>query len=475
MLKVLQSGILIILILSSCQSNEKVINVPGNKPNIIYILADDLSYGDLSCYGQTKFSTPHIDNLAKEGMQFTQHYAGCTVCAPSRSTLLTGQHTGHTFIRGNKEVQPEGQFPLESSAITVAELLKEAGYVTGAFGKWGLGYPGSEGDPNKQGFDEFYGYNCQRMGHNYYPYYLWHNQNKINLKGNSGKQTEEYGPEIIHRKALQFLEKNKDKPFFLYYPSILPHAELAAPEEFLTKYRGKFEPEKSFSGIDDGELYKNGGYSSQPESHAAFAAMVDYLDAEVGEIVAKLKELDIFDNTIIIFSSDNGPHLEGGADPDFFNSNGSLRGYKRDVYEGGIRVPLIVCWKDKIPAGSQSDHVSEFWDLLPTLAEISGFEAPSNIDGISFLPALTGRNQDKHHYLYWEFHELGGRIALRKNDWKLVVNNFSDPEKTSIELYNLTTDIGETSNLANRYPERVKELYDLIKTARTDSEIFPFN
>lgn len=474
MFKFLLSGFFILIILVSCQSVDKIKPEIANKPNIVFILADDLGYGDLSCYGQTKFSTPNIDKLAKNGMRFTQHYAGCTVCAPSRSSLMTGQHTGHTFIRGNKEVQPEGQYPLESSAITLAELLKDAGYATGAFGKWGLGYPGSEGDPNRQGFDEFFGYNCQRMGHNYYPYHLWHNQEKVILEGNKGTRTEEYGPEIIHQQALNFLEKNKDNPFFMYYPSIIPHAELFAPDEYLSKYRGKYDPEKSFTGDNDGESYKKGGYGSQPEAHAAFAAMVDYLDMQVGEIIDKLKELGIYDNTIIIFSSDNGPHKEGGADPDYFNSNGPLKGYKRDVYEGGIRVPLIVVWKDRIVAGSQSDHVSAFWDVLPTLAEISDFEVSGNIDGISFLPTLLGKEQKKHDYLYWEFHELGGRKALRKDDWKLVLNNFSIPEKNSIELYDLSHDIGEENNLANQYPARVEEMLGIMDSARTESEIFPF-
>ena len=342
-------------------------NKPEVKPTIIYILADDMGYGDLSCYGQKKYQTPNIDKLANAGIRFTQHYSGSTVCAPSRSSLMTGMHTGHTPIRGNYEMEPEGQFPIAKETFTVAEMLKEAGYATGAFGKWGLGYPGSEGDPNMQGFDEFYGYNCQRQGHNYYPYYLWHNQQKEILEGNKDHETGDYAPELIHRQALKFIEDHKDEPFFLYYPSIIPHAELVAPENYMDKHRGKYEPEKNYKGVDEGPSYKNGGYCSQPEAHAAFAAMINLLDDQVGEIVAKLEELGIADNTLIIVTSDNGPHMEGGADPNYFNGNNVFRGFKRDLYEGGIRVPMVAAWPGKIKAGQVSDHISAFWDMMPTL------------------------------------------------------------------------------------------------------------
>ncbi len=336
--------------------------------------------------------TPNIDKLAAQGIRFTNHYSGSTVCAPSRSVLMTGQHSGRTVIRDNKGVKTqEGQTPMDANSVTIAEVLKQKGYATGAFGKWGLGFIGTSGDPNKQGFDEFFGYNCQRMGHNYYPYSLWHNQENIILAGNEGKKTEEYGPEVIHKQALKFLEDNKSKPFFMYYPSIIPHAELFAPEEYIAKYRGKFLPEKEYKGVDDGPDYKVGGYGSQPESHAAFAAMVDYLDMQVGEIVAKLKELGIYDNTLIIYTSDNGPHQEGGADPDYFDSNGPFRGYKRDLYEGGIHVPMIAIWPGSIKAGSTTDHISAFWDIMPTIAELAGMKSPENIDGISFLPTLLGK------------------------------------------------------------------------------------
>jgi arylsulfatase A len=446
------------------------------RPNIVYILADDLGYGDLSCYGQELFSTPNIDKLAENGMKFTQHYSGSTVCAPSRSSLLTGQHTGHTFIRGNLKNPPEGQYPLEAGVYTLAEALQEAGYVTGAFGKWGLGSPGSEGDPNFQGFDEFYGYNCQTLAHNYYPYHLWHNQEKIMLEGNEGFKAEQYGPDLIHAQALKFLEDNRHKPFFMYYPSLIPHAEMFAPEEYMEKYRGKFEPENSYTGVDSGERYRMGPYGSQPESHAATVAMINVLDDQVGEIVAKLKELGIYENTIIMFSSDNGPHQEGGANPDYFNSNGIFRGYKRDLYEGGIRVPMIATWEGRIAPGTETDHMSAFWDLFPTFADLTGAEKPENMDGISFLPTLLGNEdeQEKHAYLYWEFYERGGRKAIRQGDWKLVKYNITDPEKTTVELYNIENDPGEKSNLAEENPEIVKELTVLMDTVRTDSEVFTF-
>lgn len=446
------------------------------KPNIVYILADDLGYGDLSCYGQKRFSTPNIDRLASQGMLFTQHYAGCPVCAPSRSSLMTGLTTGHTPIRGNKSWGTEGQYPMEAKAFTIAEMLKEAGYVTGAFGKWGLGSPGSEGDPNKQGFDEFYGYNCQSLAHNYYPDHLWDNQTKIILESNSGDRFSAYAPALIHQHALQFIEKNKDKSFFLFYPSTIPHAELLVPEENLKKFRGKLLPEKSFKGAEpDSEGFRKGSYGTQMETHAAFAAMVTLLDQQVGEIVARLKELGLDKNTIIMFSSDNGPHLEGGADPDYFNSNGPFKGYKRDLYEGGIREPMIVSWQGKIAAGSKSDLISAFWDVMPTLADIVGTKTPDNIDGISFLPTLLGKSGQKiHESMYWEFHENNGRQAVREGDWKLVRYHVSIPEKITTELYNLKTDPGEETNVAAKNPKIVQEMLEIMKNSRTPSDVFTF-
>ncbi|GEC72768.1 Arylsulfatase A [Flavobacterium flevense] len=447
-----------------------------NKPNIIYILADDLGYGDVSVYGQTKFKTPNIDRLASQGMLFMQHYSGSTVCAPSRSALLTGMHTGHTVVRGNKEIMPEGQYPIPDNTYTLAEAMKKAGYITGAFGKWGLGFPGSEGDPIKQGFDVFFGYNCQRLGHNYYPNHLWSNKDSIVLKGNLNGKRDVYAPSLIHDKTLQFIEQNKDKSFFAYVASIIPHAELAAPEGLIEKYRNKYLPEKSFKG-EDGQNYGNGAYASQKETHAAFAAMVHLLDQQVGEIMKKVDELGIADNTIIIFTSDNGPHTEGGADPNFFNSNGPFKGTKRDLYEGGIRVPMIVKWSGKIKEGSTSNHVSAFWDIFPTFCDIIGAEKPNNLDGISFLPELLGKKEDqkKHEYLYWEFHEKGGRQAVRKGNWKAVKYNVLKNPKAPLELYNLTKDPGEKNNVAKQNPKIVAQMERILKEARTPSNVFTFS
>lgn len=446
------------------------------KPNIVFILADDLGYGDLSCYGQKRFNTPNLDRMAKEGMLFTQHYAGCTVCAPSRSSLMTGMTTGHTPIRGNKEWKPEGQWPIPAGTFTIAEMLKEVGYTSGCFGKWGLGYPGSEGDPNRQGFDEFFGYNCQRLAHNYYPSYLWDNQQKVVLEGNSGDKFTDYAPELLQRRALKFIEKNKSNPFFLYYSTIIPHAELLLPPKNLNVFKGKFLPEKVFKGAEPGSTgFRDGAYGTQPDSHAAFAAMVTLLDQQVGELLDKLKELGLEKNTMVLFSSDNGPHLEGGADPDYFDSNGPLRGYKRDLYEGGIREPMIARWPGKIKAGSSSDLISAFWDIMPTLAEISGATVPPNIDGFSLLPTLLGQpGQKTHEFMYWEFHEQGGRQAIRQGKWKLVRSQVFDNKKTVVELFDLNKDLSEKNNIAEKHPDVVKKLLSLMENARTPSEVFTF-
>ena len=479
-----------LFLVNSCKNSNKVSERNHLQPNIIFILADDLGYGDVGVYGQQNFETPNLDRLAHGGMKFLQHYSGSTVCAPSRSALMTGQHTGHTFIRGNSErgftLDKEGQYPLAPEEITIAEVLKKGGYATGAFGKWGLGYPGSEGDPTKQGFDEFFGYNCQRVAHNYYPTHLWDNLTKTSLKGNDGKTKTVYAPLIIHEKALSFIEKNKGRPFFMYYPSVIPHAELAAPEKYMEKYRGKFMPEKEYikkgnsspnSKVNPESInnYNVGGYNSQKESHAAFAAMVSLLDEQVGQIIDKVDDLGIAENTLIIFSSDNGPHLEGGADPDYFGSNGPLRGYKRDLYEGGIRVPTLAYWPSQITPNSKSDHISAFWDFFPTAIEIAGLDYNSSkIDGISFLPELKGENQKKHPYLYWEFLEKGGRQAVRMNQWKAVRMNMSKNPDSPIELYNVHQDIGEQENLAVQYPEVLKEISRIMNKEHISSRIFQF-
>ncbi len=474
---------LISLVLFSCNSSqtgkkaEEVKEI--SKPNIIYILADDAGYGDLSCYGQSKFETPNLDKLAASGMKFTQHYSGSTVCSPSRSSLLTGQHTGHTPVRGNKEIQPEGQHPLPSSSVTVAEVLKQAGYITGAFGKWGLGYPGSEGDPNMQGFDEFFGYNCQRMAHRYYPPYLWHNQKKVEMPGNDWTKTVTYAQDEIQNETLKFIENNKDTTFYAYVPIVIPHAELIAPDDSIfAKYDGKFK-ESAYEGSEGAAYDENlviWKYCPQEKPRATFASMMNRLDIYVGQIVAKLNELGISENTIIMFASDNGPHMEGGADPDFFDSNAEFKGYKRDLYEGGIRTPFIVSWPGTIKAGSVSNHISAFWDVLPTCAEIAGVNnIPEEVDGISMLPEFLGKEQPKHEYLYWEFHERGGRLAVRMDDWKGVVYNVTKPDKTTFELFDLSKDPSEQNNVADANPQIVSKINDIMKNARTDSDIFNFN
>ncbi|MCJ7820869.1 MAG: arylsulfatase [Bacteroidales bacterium] len=461
-----------------CASYALISCTPENKnedlPNIVYILADDLGYGDLSCYGQQKFSTPNIDKLAREGMMFTQHYTGCTVSAPSRSSLMTGLHTGHTPIRGNKGWEPEGNWPLPADSYTVGEMLKSRGYVTGAFGKWGLGYIESEGDPNSQGIDEFYGYNCQSLAHNYYPDHLWHNHEKVVLPENDSSNTGAYSADLIHKAALEFIDTYKDSTFFLFYPTTIPHAELFAKEEYMKMFRGKFEPEKSFIGVDSGPRFRLGPYGSQPEGHAAFAAMVKELDDYVGELMQKLTDLGLDKNTLVIFVSDNGPHLEAGADPDYWNSNGELRGYKRDMYEGGIRTPMLVKWPGKVEPESHSNHISAFWDIMPTFADIVGATTPEGIDGISFLPTLVGKEQKQHEFLYWEFHEQGGKMAVRMGNWKAVKLNINKIPQGETELYDLSSDNGETNNIASSNPEIVKRMEEIMKQEHTKSNDFPF-
>jgi len=441
----------------------------SSKPNVIYILADDLGYGDLSCYGQKKFVTPNIDRLAAEGIRFMNHYSGSTVCAPSRCSLMTGYHSGHAYIRGNGGPSSG----LADSCFTVAELFKQAGYVTGAFGKWGLGESRSAGSTKNQGFDEFFGYNNQALAHNYFPSHLWHNDEKIILTGNQGMEKLEYAPLLIHQKVLDFIDHNQDTSFFLYVPTIIPHAELVAPEEYVAPFRGKLLPEKSFEGVDSGPRFRKGPYGSQPECHASFAAMITLLDAQVGEIMRKLKDLGIDNNTIVFFSSDNGPHHEGGGDPDYFDSNGPYKGCKRDLYEGGIHVPLIARWPGKVKPGGTSGHISAFWDMMPTFADILKINPGVETDGISIFPALTGENDQKEHdFLYWEFYEGNGKKALRKGKWKLIKNDMA--EDRAPELYDLSTDPGEDHNLALSYPELTQELLKLMDSAHTPSDIYSF-
>jgi arylsulfatase A-like enzyme len=429
------------------------------RPNIIFIQADDLGYGDLRCYGQRKFKTPNIDRLAAEGLRFTQYYAGSTVCAPSRSALMSGQHTGHTRIRGN------ARYPLLPEDMTVAEVLKAtpgAGYKTALIGKWGLGEAGTTGVPNRQGFDYFFGYLNQRHAHNYYPTFLWRDQERIKLRNVVPDEDEEgsgistnrvdYSHDLMAEEALKFLERNSGGPFFLYLAFTIPHANNEA------KNKGMEVPDLGeFAGED------------WPDQEKAKAAMITRMDRDVGRLMASLKKLGIDDNTLIFFTSDNGPHREGGADPDFFDSNGPLRGIKRDLYEGGIRVPMIARWPKRIKAGAKSDQVWAHWDLLPTVAEIVGVKPPANIDGISMLNALLGRRQRNHEFLYWEFHERGFSQAARMGDWKAVRKSPDSP----LELYDLKNDLGEQNDVAVKHPEVVKKIEDYLKTARTESELWP--
>lgn len=417
----------------------------AKKPNIIFILADDLGYGDLGCYGQTVLRTPVLDNMAAEGTRFTQCYAGSTVCAPSRSCLMTGTHTGHTRVRGNSP-----RIPLEPDDVCVAELMKEAGYATGIVGKWGVGEPGTTGIPNKQGFDYWFGYLNQRHAHNYYPDYLWRNEEKVQLGGS------EYTHDLFTEEALDFIKQNHQQPFFLYLPYTIPHTN-----NELGRETGNGQ-----------EVPSDEPYSDMPwpQVEKDFAAMVTRMDRDIGRIFLLLKELGIDENTIVFFSSDNGPHAEGGHDSKFFNSSGPLRGIKRDLYEGGIRVPTIVRCPGLVPAGAVSDHIWTFWDVLPTCAEIAGVPAPQNIDGISMYRALLGEPQESHEFLYWEFHEQGYRQAVRYGNWKAVCQKFGDP----YELYNLTNDIGEQNNVASRQPEVMAAIQEYLQTARTPSEHFPF-
>jgi len=424
------------------------------KPNIIFLFADDLGYGDLGCFGQKKIKTPNLDRMAAEGMRLTQHYAGSTVCAPSRCVLMTGLHTGHCLIRGN------GLVPLRPEDVTVAELLKGAGYTTALCGKWGLGEEGSTGIPNKQGFDYFFGYLSQVHAHNYYPEFLWRNEEKHKLanivnhprRGNrrslGGVSTNklEYSHDLIAAEALKFIERNRDNPFFLYLSMTIPHANNEAGRKGME--------------VPDYGIYKD---TDWPEPQKGHAAMITRMDGDIGKIFDLLRKLGIDEDTLVIFSSDNGPHREGGNNPDFNDSNGPLRGIKRDLYEGGIRVPTIARWPGRIKAGTVSDHISAFWDFLPTACEVAGIRPPDNIDGISYLPELLGKKQKKHEFLYWEFFERNTRQAVRMGKWKAIRTVKTD----RIELYNLEEDIGETSDIADKHPDVVAKIRQCLKTART--------
>jgi arylsulfatase A len=442
-----------------------------NKPNIVYILADDLGYAEVGCYGQKKIKTPNIDKLASEGMKFTQHYSGNPVCAPSRCTLMTGLHTGHSQVRSNKQVGGQegwrlgsttgGQWPLETGTVTVAKILKKAGYATGAFGKWGLGRVGTTGDPNKQGFDHFYGYICQRQAHTYYPNHLWHDGKVEWIEANKDGKEGAYSHDLIAAEALKFLRANKDHPFFLYVPFTIPHVALQVPQDSLDEYVGLW-PDPPYTG--------NKGYFPHPHPRACYAAMVTRMDRDVGRIMSLLKELDLDKNTLVIFTSDNGPTFNGGTDSAFFESAKPFRGLKASVYEGGIRVPYIARWPGRIEAGSTSDLISAFWDFLPTCCELIGADPPADIDGISMLPTFLGQSQKqkKHKYLYWE---LNGQQAVRMGKWK----GLRLKPNRKIQLYNLDEDISESHDAADEYPDVVAKVAEIFRTGRTGSEVFPLS
>jgi len=444
------------------------------KPNIVFILADDLGYGDLGCYGQQKIRTPNLDRMAAEGMRFTQFYAGCPVCAPSRCTLMTGKHLGHATVRDNMQRAPgmEGQHRMEPGTVTVAQLLKKAGYSSAIVGKWGLGMPEEHSSPLDFGFDHHYGYLCQGMAHTFYPPYLWRDDRQEALPGNppyfygqkevippSGKT---YSHDLMTEDALQWVREHKDGPFFLYFASTIPHLSLQVPEDSLAEYRGQWPETPTVNSKH---------YSNHPTPRAAYAAMITRLDRDIGRLFALLKELTLDDNTLVFFGSDNGAVFPlSGTDPSFFKSNGDLRGYKQQLWEGGIRTPFIARWPGKIKAGTTNDFIGAYWDVLPTLCELAGAKPPADIDGISIAPTLLGRpDQTKHEYLYWEFHGEGGRQAVRFGDWKAVREQVKKDHDSTPELYNLARDPGEMKNLAAERPDLAAKAAALMKSARVPS------
>lgn len=449
----------------------------NRRPNIIYIYADDLGYGELGCYGQSKIQTPHLDRLAREGMRFTQHYSSAPVCAPARCMLMTGKHPGHSYIRGNYELggfEDElegGQMPLHEGAYTIATMLKEKGYATGMIGKWGMGVVGTTGSPLQHGFDYYYGYLDQKQAHNYYPTHLWENDRRISLNNpvfnvhtrlDRKSATDEdfkkfigkeYAPELMTAKAMNFINTHQQQPFFLYLPYTLPHLALQVPEKYLSKYAGK---------MGDSAYYGEKGYAPCLMPRATYAAMISFLDEQVGQLLEKLKQLGLEEETIVFFSSDNGTSLSAGVDPVYFNSTAGLRGLKMELYEGGIRVPFVARWPGKIPANTSSDHISVQYDLMASLAELTGIQTKAT-DGISFLPTLLGKNsqQKKHASLYFEYPENGGQIAVRLDRWKGVKKNMRKDPRAEWELYDLSSDPFEKNNLAAQNPTIIQKISEI--------------
>ncbi len=456
-----------LFVLQSCNSPE----ANSEKPNIIFIMADDLGYGDVGCYGQEVIQTPHIDRLAARGMRFTQHYAGNTVCAPSRCALMTGYHMGHAEIRGNKQAEPSGQWPISDQALTVAEILKKAGYKTGMVGKWGLGIDVNSGNPLRQGFDFYYGYLDQVLAHNYYPEFLIRNGKREYLdnevtyldttlwhKGLGSYSTKRlsYSHDLMALEVLDFIRASKEGPFFLYVPFTIPHDN------------GE-EPIGERQEVPDHGIYADQDW---PGEEKGYAAMITRMDKDVGRILDLLTELHLASNTIVFFTSDNGP-VPDRSYTAFFNSNGPYRGGKMNLYEGGIRVPMIVAWEGQIEPGTQSDHISAFWDFLPTACDLAEVEPPSGIDGISMLPVLTGHPQETHESLYWEFTEAGGAQAIRKGNWKLVRNQVISEAPGTTELYNLEEDPQEQNNIAEDFPDVAEDLIIEMGKSRFENAFFP--
>lgn len=461
---------------------------PTTRPNIIYIYADDMGYAELGCYGQKKIKTPHLDKLASEGIRFTQHYTSTPVCAPARCQLLTGKHAGHSYIRGNYELGgfPDslegGQMPLYPGAFTIGRMLQGVGYTTACIGKWGLGMANSSGSPNSQGFDYFYGYLDQKQAHNFYPTHLWENGKSVPLNNPiidvHKKLTPEtatdaafayyrgkdYAIDKMAQKALAFVKENKNRPFFLYLPFTTPHVSLQAPQEAVNEYVGQF---------DDKPYLGEKSYASTPYPRATYAAMITYMDKQVGALMQLLKDLKIDDNTIVMFSSDNGATFNGGVEAAYFRSVANLRGLKMDVYEGGIREPMIARWPKKIPANQVSDHVSVQYDVMATLADIAGYTKPIDTDGLSFLPTLLGQKtkQKQHAYLYWEYPEKGGQLAIRMGNWKGVKTEVRKNPKGPWELYDLSKDESETTNVAAQHPELVREFDEIVEREHVPSHL----
>jgi len=444
-------------------------SAPPGKPNIILILGDDLGHSELGCYGQSKIRTPHIDGLAKEGVRFTQSYSGSPVCAPSRCVLMTGKHAGHAFIRDNREIQPEGQLPIPGDTVTLPKLLKKAGYATGCVGKWGLGPPVSEGDPNKQGFDLFFGYNCQRHAHNHYPTYLWRNDKKITIEGNDGgPRRKQYAQDLFEAEAMDFIRANKDRPFFLFFATTVPHLALQVPDDSLEEYRGVW---------DDPPYDGTNGYLPQKYPRAAYAAMVTRLDRSVGRIASLIKQLGLDGETLVLITSDNGSTYKiGGYDPDFFRGTWPFRAAKGSIYEGGIRIPLIARWPGRIKPARTSAQVVAFQDILPTMLDVAGAREtiPADIDGISFWPELLAeRTRQAHSHLYMEFAGYGGQVMVRLGDWKAVRKDLIKNPAAPIELYDLSLDIGEKNDVAAKQPDIVKTITGIMKAEHSPSKEFP--